>query len=1695
MDLIPISKYPVGTNAVVLANFDRSMEDHLIGTEIHSGIPIAFPNVGEIEEGVMTLYNVRRTGAKFHGAWILSSIPGFPPQKHRPPVPTDLGFFHDVCCGLGGFATGLDFLHNACGVPGHVIAAVDVCPLATSAFQLNHEAFSIHGDICSHDTIFQMHIQQAKAGVQPLLVGGFPCQPLSRQGFQKRQFDDRSRVLPGLLKAAYWLQVSGVCLECVPEALSDASTQEILVEFAKLMNFTIYQRVLHLQHVWPAKRSRWFAVLLPNIPEFQLHPMPCLNPLPTVGDVIPFNLWPTWSDRDESQLEWTDLERQVYKDPTYGNPDRRVDLTQPLPTALHSWGSALYKCPCGCRSQGFSPSTLKAKGLRGIEVLSGLWPHASRHIHPRELQFLLGFPPLQEILSDCRAQLCLFGNSVSPIQVLWTLAHVYQGLNMMTKTPSECICEYMRAIIVHRDITWPSPRPGVGNATLDFPHGSVQVAFHTKQTIGDLIQAEATLQFDTRSIRLLCQDLELPTWAFVQERRYQVDILVSAVGFPVLPVPVCLEYLGIRKMYVVPSSFTIEMLLNWVGIQGFRAVVDVFQEPQQLKSIISPWQVLTVQSDPEDVEFELSLRLDGLGADNMPGTFGFRCTESWGGTGLWHVDQLVRFNLLVSWAGSGFLPLAVWLPSFASAVVELWPSSVEDSLKAWVSVPTTRLYAIVLEQWGWNLLRIVMSPHESVVTFFEPECQVSVSAAHLAFRAHVAGNRQVRTDVHLARGIEFGLPGTLERIFALLDFDLDLPSHVAKVLQQNRQSRPFDFGEDCRGTCSPTLVYEATQDQLPKPLTPEASPVAGIGLTAKFLFDFAKAWIVNRPLDFRAEQIKVVSVGQESALQVICQTQLLQVNCAPVFMFVLVDRHWTFLSCSLIQDRLEIMHYDGLACTSIQQLNPVIESLKTAWQVTRVSVHTTWKFPQTRIDSCGTIALAHFGFLLGLLTEDQADQFELLHESLAICGSMTHVHGPSGFGAEENAVIKSLEQILPAHGVPPDEVKNRALAAIKVFGIPAITRALGAKNTWMSLKQLGNSRPKPFMWITHEELQIHIRDRSHQQFGIESDSKKGRRSKEAKKPALPAQLDPASLMLPAGVFTTNDGTALAQIGITEAQKNARGIAFGTYQDVQPFLAEGKSISAEGLSILVVGSMPEAAPQGLPTHALRVPAIYRGTNEPIILDVISVQLGDQAVYRKISQEAPELAVFPTVVFRLRVFKDLWTLSHEWSEFVAHPVRSLVQSFPILKLCRNPDCDSLCGAYHPSIEETGVESGLVDVWAFRWMKTDGAKATPANAEVMSVYFRVPESSFVSLHSASGTDGVFFEPRCQDSPGADPAFSVVWIPQATMPDIMHKVKTHDHCLAACRIGTKYGVRCQAKYQEEVHNELRPQVPFVHCAIKEVYRLEPLPVGTHRQSLSDTLQTVNWKAKPLQPCKGSQGRAWTVGAETPPPSQFIQAKHGWISVAKVKDQVQSAPAQHLIATAKTKQHIGTTRPAASSAQPVDPWASGRDPWGGYQAVSVKAPAPPSQHVQQKFDDVEQRLQDHIKTTIAQELQDTDTSCRVQHVEQQIQSIIEHQTRLEHWVTEGGTKVTGLQQDCHQLHQAVEQCHHRIGEQGQAINQVATDVSACTQALVVQGQAITKVSSDVSSLQDGLSKTLESYFAKQTEQIESLMAKKARTA
>lgn len=621
------------------------------------------------------------------------------------------------------------------------------------------------------------------------------------------------------------------------------------------------------------------------------------------------------------------------------------------------------------------------------------------------------------------------------------------------------------------------------------------------------------------------------------------------------------------------------------------------------------------------------------------------------------------------------------------------------------------------------------------------------------------------------------------------------------------------------------------------------------------------------------------------------------------------------------------------------------------------------------------------------------------------------------------------------------------------------------------MKQLGNSRPKPFLWVTHPELQAHIKERATADFGAKADVRKGRKAKQ-QKPVVPAaaQIDPFNLQLPPNMFAANDGTSLPQLSLEQVVKNARGVAFASPSDIHQFIQGGKFISVEGLSLLVIGQMPTSMPQSLPMHQLRVPAIYKATGDPIIIDCVSVQLGDQAVYQRTNQKAPEVAVFPTSVMRLHLFRDLWSLEGDWQDVIQHPIRSLVQSFDILSLCREEGCTD-CTRYHPSCEETGIESGLVDSWGFLWRSHDGAKTTPTKADVLSAYVRIPESS--------GFRGAFFEPRNSETPGVDSTYSVIWLPKASLADAVHRVTTLDSRVAVCRIGTKYGVRCLAKHQEELHTLLCPEKPFVQCSVKNVHRLEPLPVGTQRKSLADILQDFGWVAKPFQPCPGSQGRAWLVGIDRDPPSQFIEAQIGWISISKVREHIQGS--------------------ASSSAASSDPWQAGSDPWASWKQSKAVSQVP-SLHVQQKFDDVEQRLEERVKTSVEAQLQSfaqtgqasqAQSEGRLQVVEAQLQTLAENQNKMQHWIQDGAHKVQELRSDCSQLTNAMSQCAVQVKDHGQALNALATDINQCTQSISAQGAGLQQVTTDVAGLQKDLGATLESYFAKQAEKLEEMWADK----
>jgi hypothetical protein len=82
----------------------------------------------------------------------------------------------------------------------------------------------------------------------------------------------------------------------------------------------------------------------------------------------------------------------------------------------------------------------------------------------------------------------------------------------------------------------------------------------------------------------------------------------------------------------------------------------------------------------------LDLNFLEVGFGNLSAGHGFgtlKTSDSRIGIGLWHFDPLIKSNVLMSWIGSEFRTVTVWLPSFAAAIVECWPSTIDDRLHSW----------------------------------------------------------------------------------------------------------------------------------------------------------------------------------------------------------------------------------------------------------------------------------------------------------------------------------------------------------------------------------------------------------------------------------------------------------------------------------------------------------------------------------------------------------------------------------------------------------------------------------------------------------------------------------------------------------------------------------------------------------------------------------------------------------------------------------------------------------------------------------------------------------------------------------------------------------------------------------------------------------------------------------------------------
>lgn len=99
--------------------------------------------------------------------------------------------------------------------------------------------------------------------------------------------------------------------------------------------------------MWPARRSRWWAILVPS--DWQNACLPKIPDLPfvrswqTVRSVI--DHWPLWPEEEELDLAWSDYEKSFLLDGCFGDPNRFLNLEGHAPTALHSAGNHFCGCP------------------------------------------------------------------------------------------------------------------------------------------------------------------------------------------------------------------------------------------------------------------------------------------------------------------------------------------------------------------------------------------------------------------------------------------------------------------------------------------------------------------------------------------------------------------------------------------------------------------------------------------------------------------------------------------------------------------------------------------------------------------------------------------------------------------------------------------------------------------------------------------------------------------------------------------------------------------------------------------------------------------------------------------------------------------------------------------------------------------------------------------------------------------------------------------------------------------------------------------------------------------------------------------------------------------------------------------------------------------------------------------------------
>ena len=790
-------------------------------------------------------------------------------------------------------------------------------------------------------------------------------------------------------------------------------------------------------------------------------------------------------------------------------------------------------------------------------------------------------------------------------------------------------------------------------------------------------------------------------------------------------------------------------------------------------------------------------------------------------------------------------------------------------------------------------------------------------------------------------------------------------------------------------------------------------------------------------------------------------------NCQNIVGIYWDKGHWILIHIIRQHDHLECVIYDGLLRVIPLGVDALVEKFKEAFGSSSHTMECCRHIIQKDGHHCGTVVLLHLGKILRLWSRIDDGTAQLWYQAL----HPKQFYTGSG-GSREEAVLQWLTNFLPSKGVATQDAEARASLALKKIGLAPLERAIQSKDAWKALKQIGNSLGKPFQWITMNELEGHIQARTENKFGASGQVGKKKLRVNHKK-EIQINLTPDALEIFPDTFEDENGESLPEVSIDAIRPDVRGVAITTPVHALTLMKDARNISTAAFGVVTVGPIHGVDDERL--TAVQWTALYVPTQDPVIIRGHLLCLSDIKIQRTEPDDATEVPKLDTSVLKVQIFVDEYDQS--WDALIRGPVKQLVAMIPSLQLCSDEDCSGQCSKFHAAVDES-VRSVLCDVWHWRWLSTAGKPTKAPDAHSFSVYLRVPSSGVLAILQHSGVHGVYFEPRPTDPTLPRPTFSVVWLQKgATLQDAVRYRRTIDHIVGLARMGNKYGLRLNRKFESHVLQKVYPNRTMMTAPISSIYDMGPLPHGMGKEEICTMLSNWNWTARPLKPTRSSPtGRFWEIGASDAPPAPVLHSDQGDVAVSLKRDaKPQHVPIKVFQAPHKAVAHLKATKETTSKAiASTDPWQNGGDPWKNYAPMKQKVI--PTVHAQPRLDEVENRLmakiEEQIKTQTAStdvEMPDESTS----KLQTQVQELQSQTQRFEGMFVNMGQRMATVEQTM-------------TAQTGQ-IQELGQAVQAC-------GSQTELIGKELGSLRQSFSVELSAAFENQNARMEALLEKRQRT-